>query len=71
MVFGGTSVSAGHDNLFNQSFPLIFEKRVRKIFQELKIDFIVDNVAQGQSDCLPYELCYETQGGFNVDVYGW
>jgi len=29
---GGSSVTAGHDNYFNQSYPLVFERRMRPIF---------------------------------------
>ena len=32
MIFGGSSVTAGHDNYFNQSYPLVFERRMKPIF---------------------------------------
>lgn len=71
MVFGGSSVTAGHDNHFNQSYPLIAEKRLRPIFQDLGVNFIVKNIAQGANDCYPYDLCYDSMGGYNADFYGW
>ena len=71
MVFGGSSVTAGHDNLMNQSYPLIFQKRMKPTFESLGIDLIVHNIAQGANDCLPSDLCYETMGGFQSDFYSW
>jgi hypothetical protein len=71
MVFGGSSVTAGHDNHFNQSYPLIFQKRMKPIFDKLEIELIVHNIAQGANACLPSDLCYETMGGFESDFYSW
>lgn len=71
MVFGGSSVTAGHDNFFNQSYPLIFQKRMKPVFDHLGIDLVVHNIAQGANDCLPSDLCYETMGGLESDFYGW
>lgn len=45
MVFGGSSVTAGHDNYFSQSYPMIFQKRMKDIFDALGIDLIVHNIA--------------------------
>jgi hypothetical protein len=47
MIFGGSSVTAGHDNYFNQSYPSIVERRMRPIFEELGIRLTVRNIAQG------------------------
>ena len=71
MIFGGSSVTAGHDNYFNQSYPKIVEKRMGKIFSALGIELIVRNIAMGANPCFPYELCYEAQGGSDADFYGW
>lgn len=71
MIFGGTSVTAGHDNYFNQSYPMIFQKRMTPVFNALGIDLIVHNIAQGANDCLPSDLCYEAMGGSDADFYGW
>ena len=37
MIFGGSSVTAGHDNYFNQSYPLVFERRMKPIFDGINI----------------------------------
>ena len=47
MIFGGSSVTAGHDNYYNQSYPFVFERRMTRIFQALNIDLKVHNIAQG------------------------
>eukprot|EP00602_Paraphysomonas_sp_CaronLab_P010572 CAMPEP_0185031500 /NCGR_PEP_ID=MMETSP1103-20130426/19009_1 /TAXON_ID=36769 /ORGANISM="Paraphysomonas bandaiensis, Strain Caron Lab Isolate" /LENGTH=548 /DNA_ID=CAMNT_0027567043 /DNA_START=103 /DNA_END=1749 /DNA_ORIENTATION=+ len=71
MIFGGSSVTAGHDNLYNQSYPLVFEKRLRSTFEKLGVEFEVRNIAQGANDCMPSNLCYESMGGYDGDFFGW
>lgn len=71
MVFGGSSVTAGHDNYFNQSYPMIFEARMSKVFALLGVQLKVRNVAQGANGCIPYTFCYESMGGLDPDFLGW
>lgn len=71
MIFGGSSVTAGHDNLFNSSFPGIVQKRLQSTMDALGIDFHVDNIAQGNNNCMPYEMCYESMGEEDPDFVGW
>jgi hypothetical protein len=71
MIFGGSSVTAGHDNKPNSSYPGIVQKRLSGVFQDLAIDFQVHNIAQGANNCHPYELCYESMGGVDPDFVGW
>lgn len=71
MTFGGSSVTAGHDNFFNQSYPLVFHKRMHKIFESLGIELVVNNIAQGANNCIPYTHCYESMGGLDPDFLGW
>ena len=66
MIFGGSSVTAGHD-----SWPLVFERRIKPVFDALGINLIVRNIAQGANQCLPYEYCYNAMGGDNADFIGW
>lgn len=46
MVFGGSSVTAGHDNYYNQSYPYVFERRMKKAFEAMGIELVVRNIAQ-------------------------
>eukprot|EP01033_Poteriospumella_lacustris_P007520 gene7520-5406_t len=71
MVFSGSSVTAGHDNYFNQSYPMVFKRHMEDIFTKLGIQLIVNNIAQGANNCIPYSFCYETMGGENIDFLNW
>mmetsp|Transcript_6875 Transcript_6875/g.10326 ORF Transcript_6875/g.10326 Transcript_6875/m.10326 type:complete len:611 (+) Transcript_6875:45-1877(+) len=71
MVFGGSSVTAGHDNLFNQSYPMIVLKRMSPALAAAGIEMIVHNIAQGANNCFPSNYCYESMGGFDPDMVGW
>jgi hypothetical protein len=71
MIFGGSSVTAGHDNYFNESWPLVYEQTTKKSFQALGIDLQVHNIAHGANDCRPSNLCYEALGGDHPDWIGW
>lgn len=71
MVFGGSSVTAGHDSYYNQSYPTIVRKRLEPIMKHLNIDLVVNNIALGANNCAPYILCYEAMGGLDPDFVGW
>ena len=71
MLFTGSSVTAGHDSYYHQSYPLIFKSRMEKIFADLGIELIVHNIAQGANNCSPYVLCYESMGGLDPDFVNW
>lgn len=71
MIFGGSSVTAGHDNFYNQSYPYIFKRRMHSIFDVLGIDLIVHNIAMGANNCVPYIMCYESMGGADPNFIGW
>lgn len=71
MIFGGSSVTAAHDNYYNQSYPAIFEQRVGPILKSLGVKLTVHNIAQGANNCSPYQLCYESMGGLDPEFVGW
>ena len=71
MIFGGSSVTAGHDSYYNQSYPSILKKRMAPIFDALKVDLKVHNIAQGANNCIPYNLCLEAMGGDDPDFLSW
>jgi len=71
MIFSGSSVTAGHDNYYNQSYPAIFDKRMSDIFSSVGIDLQVHDIALGANNCSPYVLCYESMGGFDPDFLNW
>ncbi len=71
MIFGGSSVTAGHDNYYNQSYPFVAERRMKRALKALGVELVVRNIAQGANNCRPSTYCYESMGGSNADWMGW
>ena len=61
----------GHDNYFDQSYPMIVKKRMQDIFAALGVKLTVRNIAMAANGCIPYMFCYETMGGDDPDFIGW
>jgi hypothetical protein len=70
-TFGGSSVTAGHDNLFNESYPIVFGRRLCPAMEAVGIKCDVHNIAQGANACFPSNGCYDSMGGFNPDFINW
>jgi len=70
-VFSGTGVTAGYDNYFHQSYPMVIEKRISPIFKALGIDLVVRNIGQVHVDCRLSNYCFDALGGEVADVVGW
>jgi hypothetical protein len=70
-VFGGSSVTAGHDNYYNQSYPKVFQRRLAPLFAGLGVGMEVRNIAVGSLGCEPYNACYEAFGGTDPDFVTW
>ena len=71
MIFGGSSVTAGHDNGVNNSYPLVVYYRMKNALEAAGIEMKVHNIAQGANNCLPSNFCYESMGGHDPDFIGW
>lgn len=75
MIFGGSSVTSGSDNCFNQTYPIVFERRMMDAFNALGVKLMVHNIAQPANQCIPSDMCYIPMGGHeNVtdpDWFGW
>ncbi len=71
MIFGGSSVTAGHDNYYAQSHPFVFERRIAPILEALGVKLVVRNIAQGANNCRPFDYCYESMGGDTADFIAW
>ena len=61
VAFAGTSVTAGHDNWFNQSYPLVYEETMRPILEAGGVDFTVRNHATGGNAISPSHFCAPSQ----------
>jgi hypothetical protein len=62
MVFGGSSVTAGHDSDFREAYPAVFEHHLIAAFAAIGIDLQVHNIAHGANNCRPSNFCYEAMG---------
>ncbi|KAJ1429011.1 hypothetical protein B484DRAFT_449606, partial [Ochromonadaceae sp. CCMP2298] len=71
MIFGGSSVTAGHDNYYRQAHPFVFERRIKPLLAAVGVDLVVRNIAQGANNCRPYEYCYDSMGGEGSDFIQW
>jgi hypothetical protein len=71
MTFGGSSVTAGHDNQYTQSYPEVTGRKIRPILEVFGIPTLIHNIAQGANACFPSNWCYESMGGFDPDFVGW
>ena len=72
MGYSGSSVTAGHDNYFNESFPFIVSNRLSSIFKSvLNLTVITRNHAIGNNPCYPYDACVHTHMGDDLDFLTW
>ncbi len=51
MVFSGTSVTAGYDNNYNDSYPSLLERKLSPVLSAMGIKLVVRNIAQYQVNC--------------------
>eukprot|EP00976_Prorocentrum_cordatum_P091569 1188581-Prorocentrum_minimum.AAC.1 len=68
VIFGGTSVTAGHDNLYNQSYPFAFERAASCAFKAAGINLVVRNAALGANQAFQYSLCNQWMYGPDADL---
>ena len=65
----GTSVAAGHDNNYNQSFPLVLEQYLKPIFGAAGVSVSTRNAAMGANPVMLDTACISARaGGQDVDV---
>ena len=69
--FMGSSVTAGHDSPFNDSFPLRTWRLMNEPFGAASVRLEVRNVALGNNPCVPYDLCPRTFAGEDADLVLW
>jgi len=70
VAFAGTSVTAGHDNWFNESYPLVYERALGPVLAAGGASLHVRNHATGGNAISPSHFCAPTQldGSPNSDV---
>jgi len=67
----GTSVTAGHDNLFEESYPIVFGKELQTAFAAAGVELVVRNMAMGNNPVVPSAFCVASQLGLDTDVAVW
>ena len=48
--FSGSSITAGHDSFFNESFPIVFYDDMKEIMKDLNISFEVRHIFTASTD---------------------
>ena len=69
---GGHSASAGHGNLFHQSYGAVLERLAAPVFKTLGITFYGKNYGMGGTSSAPeMALCMNAIFGMDLDVLSW
>lgn len=71
VVVGGMSDTAGHGNLFNDSYPLVMRKTIHDVMTLANIKFDVRNMAMGGVPSYPSSMCMKDVWGADADVIVW
>lgn len=69
--FTGSSVTAGHDHLFVQSYPVLVGILLQPAFAAAGINLTTRNAAMGNNPCMPYDVCVGTFADENSDIVIW
>lgn len=67
----GTSIAAGHENYFNQSFPVVWGALMKEAFARAGVGLTVRNHAIGNSPIYPSYFCVGEIVGEDVDLVLW
>lgn len=69
--FLGSSVTAGHDTVFNITVSQLTENVMRPAFDEVGVKLVVMNGAMGNNRCLPYDACVRVFADPDSDIIQW
>lgn len=69
---GGHSASAGHGNIFNESYTSVMNRAVTDVFGSIGIEFVGRSNAMGGTASAPeIALCSEAIFGTDIDIQSW
>jgi hypothetical protein len=69
---GGHSASAGHGNLFNETYTSYMESDLKDVFASIGIEFEGRNYAMGgTASATIISMCWEEVFGTDVDFFSW
>lgn len=69
--FMGSSVAAGHDSYFNQTYSEVVLNLLEKPLGSIGITVVSRNRAIGNNPCIPYDLCSGVYAGRDADIIHW
>eukprot|EP00903_Cladosiphon_okamuranus_P013718 g12774.t1 len=70
-VFTGISTTAGHDNLYEQSYPVVLNGTMGRLMAAAGVRYEAINVAMGNTKVAPYSLCVDAHAGLEADIISW
>eukprot|EP00903_Cladosiphon_okamuranus_P005594 g5566.t1 len=70
-AFTGVSTTAGHDCLFEQSYPFLLNEKLGRLLATAGVKFKAINVAMGNTRVAPYSWCVDAHAGLDADIISW
>lgn len=67
----GISTTAGHDNLYEQSYPIVLNETMGSLMAAAGVRYEAINVAMGNTRVAPYSLCVDAHAGLEADIISW
>ncbi|KAL7571141.1 hypothetical protein ACA910_014745 [Epithemia clementina (nom. ined.)] len=69
---GGHSASAGHGNLFNESYTAIMELKNKPILEAIGVNFVARRYSMGATSCgMEINTCIKEVFGVDIDFLSW
>lgn len=70
-LYAGVSTTAGHDNLYEQSYPIVLNSTMGRLMAAAGVFYEAINVAMGNTKVAPYSLCVDAHAGLEADIISW
>ncbi|CAM9238852.1 unnamed protein product, partial [Hapterophycus canaliculatus] len=70
-AFTGVSTTAGHDCLYEQSYPILLNGTMGRLMAAAGVRFEAINVAMGNTRVAPYSFCVDAHAGLDADLISW
>ncbi|CAN0464321.1 unnamed protein product [Ectocarpus sp. 12 AP-2014] len=70
-AFTGNSIAAGHDCLYEQSYPILLNATMGRLMAAAGVGYTAINVAMGNTRAAPYSYCVDAHAGLDADVVSW
>ncbi|CAM9541948.1 unnamed protein product [Pylaiella littoralis] len=70
-AFTGISTTAGHDCLYEESYPVVLNATLGRLMAAAGVRFEAINVAMGNTRVAPYSFCVDAHAGYEADIISW